>query len=583
MLRRTVSIFLVAVFLTGSAFAQEGAVPTERIDSLVTAYHDAGLFNGAVLVAQGDSVAYASAVGDANRAWDVANTTDTRFHVGSVTKQFTAALILTLVEEGTVALDSTISTYLPDYPGPGAERITLHHLLSHRSGIPSFTSFEDYQSRIMRREWEPDSLVAEFATRGLQFEPGSQWAYSNSGYFLLGVIAQEVTGQHYADALREKVLAPLGLDGPIGYAFSDDVIEREASGYRQTVWGYRRAEPIESSVPLSAGMLYATPTGLHRWTRVLHTGQVLPDSLYDAMTTAHSDNGYGYGLVMRSDTISGTPVSVTGHGGGINGFASSLNYTTPGDYTVVALDNTMSKHTGRLAGGIRQLLFGGSPPPPQPSVARALWDVLQDQSVAVATARYQTLKQEQPEGYEYGSTELVRLGDALRQKNRPEPAVGIYEFALSLDSTLADAYAGLGLVQKTLGNRDAAVNHLKAALDRNPGHDDAERALRELGVETESKTVDVSPEALERYTGVYAARPRPSFKMTVTRQGNQLYTQATGQRRIKVNPVSKTRFAAQVVDAQIEFAVEDDGSVPTLTLYQRGQEIVFERTTEEDQ
>ena len=583
MLRRFLALLLLAGLFTEPALAQQSSVPTQRLDSLVAAYHDAGLFNGVVLVGQGDSVAYATAVGEANREWDVANTTDTRFHVGSVTKQFTAALILTLVEDETVALDSTISTYLPDYPGPGADRITIHHLLSHRSGIPSFTGFEDYQSRIMRLEWEPDSLVAEFAGRGLVFEPGSQWAYSNSGYFLLGVIAQEVTGQHYADALRERVLAPLGLDGTIGYAFSEEVIEREASGYRQTVWGYLRAEPIESSVPLSAGMLYATPTGLHRWTRALHTGEVLPDSLYDAMMAAHAENGYGYGLVMQSDTIAGTPVSVVGHGGGINGFTSSLTYVTPGDYTIVVLDNTMSESTRRLTKGIRQLLYDGSPSQPQPSVARVLWDVLQDQTVADATTRYRTLEQEKPDAHEYGAAEVLRLGDALRQKDRSEQAVGIYKFALSMDSTLADAHAGLGLAQKTMGNRSAAETQLKAALDQNQGHEAAKRALREMGVTVESKTADVSAETLERYTGVYAARPRPSFKMTVTRQSDELYTQATGQGKIKVTPVSKTRFAAQGIDAQIEFTVEEDGSVPVLTLYQRGQEIVFERMDEENQ
>jgi len=216
MFRRTAALLILTVLLTGSVFAQQTPVPTQRIDSLVTAYQDARLFNGAVLVGQGDSVVYARAVGDANMEWDVPNSADTRFHVGSVTKQFTAALILQLVAEDKVALDSTVATYLPDYPGPGADRITIHHLLTHRSGIPSFTGFEDYQSRIMRLEWEPDSLIAEFAGRGLDFEPGSQWAYSNSGYFLLGVIAQEVTGQHYATALREKVLAPLDLDGAIG-------------------------------------------------------------------------------------------------------------------------------------------------------------------------------------------------------------------------------------------------------------------------------------------------------------------------------------------------------------------------------
>jgi tetratricopeptide (TPR) repeat protein len=209
--------------------------------------------------------------------------------------------------------------------------------------------------------------------------------------------------------------------------------------------------------------------------------------------------------------------------------------------------------------------------------------MVQEQTVADATARYRSLKQEQPEGYVYEPSELVRLGDALRTKDRAEQAVGIYEFALSMDSTLVDAYAGLGLAQKTMGNRSVAETHLKAALDQNPGHEAAKRALRVMGVTVGAETVDVSAETLERYTGVYAARPRPSFKMTVTRQGDQLNTQATGQRKIKVTPISKTRFAAQGVDAQIEFTVKEDGSVPKLTLYQRGQEIVFERTDEGSQ
>jgi CubicO group peptidase (beta-lactamase class C family) len=577
MLRHLFALFLLAGLLAGSALAQQQAVPTQRIDSLVAAYHDARLFNGAVLVGRGDSVVYETAVGDANREWDVPHTPDTRFHVGSVTKQFTAALVLQLVAEDKVALDSTIATYLPDYAGPGADRITIHHLLSHRSGIPSFTGFEDYESRIMRLEWEPDSLVAEFANRALDFEPGSQWAYSNSGYFLLGVIVQEVTGMSYPKALREKMLAPLGLDGPIGYAFSDEVIEREAGGYQQTVWGYRRAEPIESSVPLSAGMLYATPEGLHRWTRALHAGEVLPDSLYDAMTTAHAENGYGYGLVTQSDTVGGTSVTTTGHGGGINGFTSSLLSVTPGNYTIVALDNTQSGSTSRLTEGIRQLLYDGSAPQPQPSVARVLWDAVKNQSVADATTRYQTLQEEQPNAYTYGAPELVKLGDALRTTDRPEAAVGIYEFAIAEDSTLADAYAGLGLAHKTLGNRSAAETNLKTALDRNPGHEAAKRALRAMGVDTGETDVELSPETLERYTGVYAAKQRPSFKMTVTRQGDQLYTQATGQRKVKVYPSSKTEFYLKVVDAQLEFTVEN-GAVPRLTLYQRGREIVFERT-----
>lgn len=470
-IRRSLCLVLLALLpLPVAAQTTDRSVDVgTRVDSLLTAYHDAGQFNGAALVAKGDDVLYTEGFGDAVMEWDVPNTPDTRFHVGSVTKQFTAALILSLVRDGQVALDSTVSTYLPDYTGPAADRVTIHHLLAHRSGIPSFTGFEDYQSRIMRLDWEPDSLVAEFSGKELEFEPGTQFSYSNSGYFLLGVIAEAVTGASYDAALRERVLQPAGIDSSAGYAHNRRVIEREAGGYVRAEDGYERATILDSSVPYAAGMMYATPRALHRWTRALHGGEVLPDSLVDAMTTPRSENGYGYGIAAQADTLGGTPVTVTQHGGGINGFSSALSYVRADAddapdgapaYTVAVLDNTSSPHTGQIASELQAILYGGTPD---------------------------------------GPTEV----------NRTE--------------------------------------------------------------------VDLAPEVLERYTGVYAARPRPDFKLTITREGDQLYAQATGQQAFKIYPSSETRFFVKVVDAELEFTVTDDGSVPQLTLYQRGQEIPFAR------
>jgi CubicO group peptidase (beta-lactamase class C family) len=458
----------VLLFVLGAGVPLDAAAqPAEfnaRADSLLSAYHGDRLFNGAVVVGKGDSVVFSGTRGDAVMEWDVPNTLDTRFHIGSVTKQFTAALVLSLVEDGQVALDSTVATYLPDYPGPGADRITIHHLLSHRSGLPSYTSFPDYQPRIMRLTWEPDSLLATVAERDLDFEPGSQFTYSNSGYFLLGRIVEAVTGQAYDEALQERVLAPAGLADAIGYAHHHRVIDREAAGYRRAGDDYERAELLDSSVPYSAGMLYATPTALHRWSQALLNGEVLPDSLVDAMTTPHSGNGYGYGIVTRTDTLGGTPVTTIGHDGGVNGFTSSVSTVRADDaaaaYTVVVLDNTSSPRMSRIGGDLRQLLYG-----------------------------------ERPEKLSTGSQE----------------------------------------------------------------------------------TIDVPVETLEDYTGVYAARPQPNFKITVTREGEKLFTQATGQQQFRVYPESTTRFFLKVVDAEVEFQVAQDGSVPSLTLYQNGREIVFDR------
>ncbi len=463
MLPRLIAGTLVSLLLGWTPVTAQPAEAPAQMDSLLATHHADQVFSGAAVVGKGDEVVYAGAYGDANMEWGIPNRPDTRFHIGSLTKQFTAALLLTLVRDGEVALDSTVSAYLPDYPGPGADRITIHHLLSHRSGIPSFTSFDDYTSRIMRLEWEPDSLVTVFAKRDLDFEPGSQYSYSNSGYVLLGVIAEAVTGQSYEDALRERVLTPAGVDDNIGYAHNHRIIEREAAGYASAEGEYERATILDSSVPYAAGMLYATPTALHRWTRALHTGAVLPDSLLDRMTTPHSDNGYGYGLVTQKDTLGGAAVTVVGHAGGINGFTSSVSYVEEDARTVVVLDNTSSPRTSKTASELQQILYGETP----------------------------------------------------------------------------DALSG--------GSRE---------------------------------TVDVPVETLERYTGVYAAKEQPSFKITVTRKGEKLFTQATGQQTFQVYPSSPTRFFLKVVDAEIEFSVTDDGTVPSLTLYQGGREIVFEREAE---
>ena len=162
------SVFVLA-FVARPTAAQEAA---ERIEDFVTTSHEYGLFNGTVLVAEGGELVYAVGVGDADKSWGIANTTETKFRIASLTKQFTAALVLRLVEDGAIDLDAPISTYLPDYPAAQADRVTVHHLLSHTSGVPEHTSRPDL-GEIMRRSYTPDDFLALFSDLPLDFEPGS--------------------------------------------------------------------------------------------------------------------------------------------------------------------------------------------------------------------------------------------------------------------------------------------------------------------------------------------------------------------------------------------------------------------------
>jgi CubicO group peptidase (beta-lactamase class C family) len=185
-------IGLLAIFLffyTGVNFGQDNS---QQIKDLLEKYHEYDQFNGSVLVANDGKVIFSDGFGMANMEYDIPNSPQTKHRIGSITKQFTAALILQLVEEGKLELEQPISKYLPEYKGPAAEVVTIHHLLTHSSGIPSYTSFPNFFRDQSRNPSTPAEFVKTFADSTLQFTPGERYSYNNSAYFLLGHIIEEL-------------------------------------------------------------------------------------------------------------------------------------------------------------------------------------------------------------------------------------------------------------------------------------------------------------------------------------------------------------------------------------------------------
>ena len=219
---------LLLIFITAnSSFAQQTAT---QIDELMKKYYDYGQFNGAILVAEKGKVVYAKGLGLANMEWSMPNQPDTKFRIGSITKQFTATLILQLVEEGKLKLDGKITDYLTDYRKDTGDRVTIHHLLNHTSGIPSYTSRPDFRTAIMRNPYKITDFVKQLTSGDLEFEPGSKFSYNNSGYVLLGAIIEKVTGKSYETVLTERILKPLGMTNS-GYDSTSPLLPKRASGY----------------------------------------------------------------------------------------------------------------------------------------------------------------------------------------------------------------------------------------------------------------------------------------------------------------------------------------------------------------
>lgn len=209
-LKKIASTLYVVILITSCRHTQiesdKEISKAEKIDQLISTYADYGQFNGTILVSENGVILYKKAFGLANMEWNIPNNTNTKFRLASVTKQFTSMLILQLVAEGKLDLHKPISTYLKDYPKPQADKITIHHLLTHTSGIPNYTSFPNYWN-LMRNPISPSDLVKNFADSTLKFTPGERFNYSNSGYVLLGNIIETVTKKNYAEILQEKIFS----------------------------------------------------------------------------------------------------------------------------------------------------------------------------------------------------------------------------------------------------------------------------------------------------------------------------------------------------------------------------------------
>ncbi len=255
----TLHIFLTVILsfalFQASAPAQDKAA---LIEELMNKYYDYGQFNGSVLVAENGNVIFKEGFGYANMEWDIPNTADTKFRLASVTKQFTAMLIMQLVEEGKINLEGKISDYLPYYRKDVGEQVTVHNLLTHTSGVTNLTNMPpDVVSKISKQHYEVKELIEKFCSEDLEFEPGSKYKYSNSGYNILGAIIEEVTGKPYGEVLKEKIFEPVGMNSS-GLDNYESIIENRASGYDKGILDYTNTEYLDMSMVYSAGAMYST-------------------------------------------------------------------------------------------------------------------------------------------------------------------------------------------------------------------------------------------------------------------------------------------------------------------------------------
>jgi len=304
----------------------------QRMHEMINFYVQDKEFMGTVLVAKNNDILLHQGYGLANIEWDIPNDTKTKFRLGSLTKQFTAVAILLLEERGLLKTDDFITQHLPNAPAAW-KNIKLFHLLNHTHGIPNYTQFPEFReiTYCKKSPWEQVQL---FINKSLDFEPGTQYCYNNTGYVLLGFLIEQLTGQSYARFIQDNIFKPLNMHDS-GYDSFSEIIPHRASGYSKTPSNQlTNDEYLDMSLPYAAGSLYSTTSDLLKWTQGLFKYNLLSIDSVKKMITPFKEH-YGFGVEIKDIHNNKTIM----HIGGINGFHSALFYSPLTETTIAVLSN----------------------------------------------------------------------------------------------------------------------------------------------------------------------------------------------------------------------------------------------------
>lgn len=509
----------------------------------------------AVLVARADEVLFRDACGKASLELDVPLSPDHVFRIGSVTKQFAAAAVLKLAEDGRLSLDDPLTRFLPDYPGGDA--ITVRMLLDHTSGIRSYTDIPKVMGEgLIMQDLTTARLVDSFKDEKPDFAPGEGWHYNNSGYVLVGAVIEAASGMPWHAYLDQAFFGPLGMTRT-GYGNqAEAVIPGHVTGYTRNGEGWATARHLSMTQPHAAGALVSTVDDLLRWNRALHEGKVLRDASHRAMTTPAgkaAEHGYGFGIGVG--TLRGQPKLE--HGGGIFGFSSALTYL-PGDgLTVAVLYNADGARPGMLGTGrIAQLLAAQA-------IGRPYPDKIPIEVDETTLREYEGVYR-----IDAASARVLRVSDGRLTSQRTDGPIYVL-LPVGEDSFAFEEGFSRVEFERDANGRVAAMRYFPE--DEGDGEVVA-RSDEPLPAAREE--VALGQDALERVTGTYAGG---GLRLRVFLDDGRPYAELAGQPALEIFAESDTMFFLKAVEATLEFSPEA-GAARQVTLRQGGQQFVLERT-----
>lgn len=546
-------LLAAALLVAGTVAPAKPAGPATAVETLLEKTFPADRPGAAVIVVKDGRTVYRGARGMADLEMGVPLQPDMVFRLGSITKQFTAVAILMLAEEGKLSLQDPIEKHLPGYPTQG-HVITIEHLLTHTSGLQSYTDMPGWMASKILSPMSVEELVDGFKKEPMQFAPGTRWAYNNSAYVLLGAIVEKASGQTYEAFVRERIFAPLGMTASL-YDRTERIVPKRARGYSRQGEELRNAAYLSMTQPYSAGSLASTVDDLAKWDAALYTERLVKTSSLEKAWTPYvlasgKATGYGYGWGVAK--LRGR--RAISHGGGIFGFSTYAVRLPEEKVFVAVLCNSDAPAAPPEFLGKKIAAIAVGDPFPEPVSVSVEPEIL---------ARYAGVyrvdeKSTRTVLVEGGKLYTQRSGGERVEARPSSPTDFFYERSLARFRFVLDAS---GRPTEMLFYPD--------------GDGEPERAPRAGDAPPERPVAKVDPAIFDAYVGEYELQP--GFVLSVTREGGRLMTQATGQPKVEIFPSSETEFFLKVVDAQITFVRGPGGAVDQLVLHQGGRDIPARR------
>jgi len=456
---------------TASPAAQESDGQTEAFDTYLKAAVENEYFSGTVLVAKDGQPIFQKSYGMANYELSAPNTDKTVYQYQSITKPFTAIAIMMLQEEGALNVQDLMCDYVEDCP-EAWRAITIHHLLTHTSGIEGYTRLADWDETLDSRTYWRGSAVNLVRGLPLLFNPGEGYRYSNSGYTLLAHIIERASGKTLAEFYKDRILSPLGM-GHAGFNDSRFLTPNLATGYYSLGTSFINVTPQTLTSSYGSAGLTGTAADLLLWDQALYSDKMISRESYEQMI-AHTENNYAYGWEVRN----WFGRRQIGHAGSGFGFSSFIARFIDDRFTVIVLSNSDEASAGGVARALSAIYFGEEYAMPAPQPIAIILDEIVENGADAGIARYRALKGAEPSAEAFQKDDLlVSAGYELYEAPLMDEAKRVFEFALEEFPQSAYSYDGLADIAVAEGKYETAIRHFETSLRIDPDNDYAVKGL----------------------------------------------------------------------------------------------------------